>query len=293
MIELHHLRYFIVVAEELHFGKAALRLQMTQPPLSQQIKHLEREIGVTLLKRSKRTVTLTTAGKVFLKHVKQGLAQIDYAVDMAKQTERGESGELKIGFVGSATFEILPPLIRKYQKRFPSVKIGLQELSTANQVKGLLNGSIDIGILHPPIKNDDLILHTVKKDNCVLVVPKGHSLALKEPVHLKDLHSESMIFISKETWPYLYSKFNLLCKKAGFTPNIHHESTEYHMIISLVSAGLGVSIVPSTAKKSLNFDVVYKEIENFSLDAEWVTAHKKDNQNPALLNFTEALHSYL
>ncbi|KAA6450882.1 acetoin biosynthesis transcriptional regulator AlsR [Bacillus swezeyi] len=286
-MELRHLRYFMVVAEELHFGKAALRLQMTQPPLSQQIKQLENEIGVTLLKRSKRAVRLTAAGGVFLKQIKEGLSQIDQAVDMAQRTARGELGRLVIGFVGSATFEIMPPIIREYRNQFPSVKIELRELSTPNQVKALLNGHIDIGVLHPPLGNDELITNTVKKSHCVLALPKQHPLTKKTRVDLKDLEEESLIVIAKESWPSLYTEFNFLCEKAGFIPNIAQEATEYQMVIGLVSAGMGIAVVPTAAKRLFNLDVVYKEIEDLPLRAEWVTAYRKDNRNPALRHFLD------
>ncbi|MED1740676.1 LysR family transcriptional regulator [Bacillus swezeyi] len=286
-MELRHLRYFMVVAEELHFGKAALRLQMTQPPLSQQIKQLENEIGVTLLKRSKRAVRLTAAGGVFLKQIKEGLSQIDQAVDMAQRTARGELGRLVIGFVGSATFEIMPPIIREYRNQFPSVKIELRELSTPNQVKALLNGHIDIGVLHPPLGNDELITNTVKKSHCVLALPKQHPLTKKTRVDLLDLEEESLIVIAKESWPSLYTEFNFLCEKAGFIPNIAQEATEYQMVIGLVSAGMGIAVVPTAAKRLFNLDVVYKEIEDLPLRAEWVTAYRKDNRNPALRHFID------
>ncbi|MFN2744521.1 MULTISPECIES: acetoin biosynthesis transcriptional regulator AlsR [Bacillus] len=286
-MELRHLRYFMVVAEELHFGKAALRLQMTQPPLSQQIKQLESEIGVTLLKRSKRAVKLTAAGSVFLKQITEGLSQIDQAVDMAQRTARGELGRLVIGFVGSATFEIMPPIIREYRNQFPSVKIELRELSTPNQIKALLNGHIDIGVLHPPLGNDELKTNTLKKSRCVLALPKYHPLTEKARVQLKDLEDEALIVIAKESWPSLYTEFNFLCEKAGFIPNIAQEATEYQMVIGLVSAGMGVAVVPAAAKRLFNLDVIYKEIEDMPLHAEWITAHRKDNRNPALKHFID------
>ncbi|WP_077321462.1 acetoin biosynthesis transcriptional regulator AlsR [Virgibacillus proomii] len=292
-MELRHLRYFIVVAEELHFGKAALRLQMTQPPLSQQIKQLESEIGVTLLNRSKRNVQLTAAGRVFLKQIKEGLSQIDHAVDMAQRTARGELGKLVIGFVGSATYEIMPPIIRHYRNQFPSVKIELRELSTLYQVNALLNGHIDIGVLHPPLENDKLKVNTVRKSHCVLALPKQHPLTQKNQVYLKDLEKESLIIIAKESWPSLYIKFNFLCEKAGFTPNIDQEATEFQMLLGLVSAGMGVSIVPAATKRLYNLDVVYKKIEDLPMHASWITAHRKDNPNPALKHFIEVLNYFL
>lgn len=145
-MELRHLQYFIAVAEELHFGKAARRLNMTQPPLSQQIKQLEEEVGVTLLKRTKRFVELTAAGEIFLNHCRMALMQIGQGIELAQRTARGEQGLLVIGFVGSATYEFLPPIVREYRKKFPSVKIELREISSSRQQEELLKGNIDIGL---------------------------------------------------------------------------------------------------------------------------------------------------
>ncbi|NPC94386.1 LysR family transcriptional regulator [Bacillus sp. WMMC1349] len=286
-MELRHLRYFIVVAEELHFGKAALRLKMTQPPLSQQIKQLESEIGVTLLKRSKRTVKLTSAGSVFLNQIKEGLSQIDQAVDMAQRTARGELGKLVIGFVGSATYEIMPPIIREYRKKYPDVKIDLRELSTLDQTKALLNGHIDIGVLHPPLKYNELKTYTVKRSHCVLVLPKHHPLTKKSRIKLRDLEGEGLVAIAKEAWPSLYTDFELTCKKAGFIPNIAQEATEYQMVIGLVSAGMGIALVPTPTHQLFKIDVVYKEIEDLPIYAEWVAAYRQDNRNPALKHFLD------
>ncbi|MED3150925.1 LysR family transcriptional regulator, partial [Bacillus thuringiensis] len=150
-MELRHLQYFVVVAEELHFGRAAARLQMTQPPLSQQIQQLEKEMGVTLFSRTKRKVELTEAGEMFLKEVKKAFEQIEKAVEVAQSAQRGEVGSLSIGFVGAAIYDILPSIVREYRKKFPRVSVALHELSTPDQVHALHDNRIDIGFLRPPI----------------------------------------------------------------------------------------------------------------------------------------------
>ncbi|NTU26028.1 LysR family transcriptional regulator [Bacillus tequilensis] len=284
-MELRHLQYFIVVAEELHFGRAARRLNMTQPPLSQQIKQLEEEIGVTLLKRTKRMVELTAAGEIFLNHCRTALMQIDQAIELAQRTARGEHGHLVIGFVGSATYEFLPPIVREYRKKFPSVKIELREISSFRQQDELLKGNIDIGILHPPLQHTALHTEIAQSSPCILALPKQHPLASKESITIEDLRDEPIITVSKEAWPTLYLDFIQLCEQAGFKPNIVQEATEYQMVIGLVSAGIGITFVPSSAKKLFNLDVTYRTLDQIQLNAEWVIAYRKDNCNPLLKQF--------
>ncbi|MDN0192064.1 als operon DNA-binding transcriptional repressor AlsR [Bacillus stercoris] len=284
-MELRHLQYFIAVAEELHFGKAARRLNMTQPPLSQQIKQLEEEVGVTLLKRTKRFVELTAAGEIFLNHCRMALMQIGQGIELARRTARGEHGHLVIGFVGSATYEFLPPIVREYRKKFPSVKIELREISSSRQQEELLKGNIDIGILHPPLQHTALHIETAQSSPCVLALPKQHPLTSKESITIEDLKDEPIITVAKEAWPTLYMDFIQFCEQAGFKPNIVQEATEYQMVIGLVSAGIGITFVPSSAKKLFNLDVTYRNMDQIQLNAEWVIAYRKDNHNPLLKHF--------
>ncbi|MCY8204491.1 LysR family transcriptional regulator [Bacillus sp. N12A5] len=290
-MELRHLQYFIAVAEELHFGKAARRLNMTQPPLSQQIKQLEEEVGVTLLKRTKRFVELTAAGEIFLNHCRSALMQIEQGIELAQRTARGEHGHLVIGFVGSATYEFLPPIIREYRKKFPSVKIELKEIASYRQQEELLKGNIDIGILHPPLEHPELQIETTQSSPCILALPKQHPLALKESIDITDLENEPIITLSKEAWPTLYTDFIQLCEKAGFKPNVVQEATEYQMVIGLVTAGIGITIVPSSARRLFNLDVTYRSVDHFQLKAEWIIAYRKDSQNPVLGQFVDICKS--
>ena len=156
-MELRQLHYFITVAEELHFGRAAKRLQMTQPPLSQQIQQLENELGVPLFKRTKRHVELTKAGATFLEGVTRTFEQLNQTIDSTQRAQRGEIGKLEVGFVGSATYDILPPLIREYQNQYPNVELKLQELSTPNQIDELDHQKLDIGFVRPPIIGDAIL----------------------------------------------------------------------------------------------------------------------------------------
>lgn len=283
-MELRHLQYFVTVAEELHFGRAAARLNMTQPPLSQQIKQFEEELGFPLFHRSKRVVELTAAGKVFLHEVRGVLHQLDKAVDHARHTARGELGKIIIGFVGTATYDILPPVVREFRELYPSVSIELKQLSVPQQLGALLNGELDIGFLHPTSPHEELVSRLMKQSECIFAIPKNHPLAKKEAVTIEDIRHEPIISLSQESWPSLYQHFVLLCEKYGFSPNIVQEAAEYQMVIGLVTAGIGIAVIPKSARRLFNLDVVYRSIEGEQLLAEWTISYRRENHNPALFH---------
>ncbi|WP_100487368.1 acetoin biosynthesis transcriptional regulator AlsR [Sporolactobacillus pectinivorans] len=284
-MELRHLIYFITVAEELHFGRAAERLQMTQPPLSKQIQQLEEEMGVTLFKRNKRHVELTTAGEFFLPEARQAIAQIDQAVDTAQRAQRGEFGRLVIGFVGSATYDILPQFIREYRRIFPHVAVILHEMSTPAQVSALIGGRIDVGLLHPPVSSSLIETAPAKRGFAALSLSKNDPLARQDKIRIEDLRDKPFIVVSREIWPGLYDEFLSLFQNVDFTPKIVQEATEYQMVVGLVSAGIGIGVVPATAEKLFNLEVVYRRIEDHPLHAVLSMAHLKKNSNPALKQF--------
>ncbi len=176
-MELRHLRYFVAVAEELHFGRAAQRLQMAQPPLSQQIRQLEQELGVELLYRTKRTVRLTEAGLAFLHQARQILVQSEQAIEVAQRASRGEVGRLAIGFVGSATYSLLPTAVRSFRHQFPDVRLMLHEMTTSEQIEALHDDRIQVGFIRPPISDDKLSVETVLQESFVAVLPEAHPLA--------------------------------------------------------------------------------------------------------------------
>ncbi|GER72467.1 acetoin biosynthesis transcriptional regulator AlsR [Weizmannia acidilactici] len=284
-MELRHLHYFLTVAEELHFGKAAERLQMTQPPLSQQIRQLEEEIGVDLFIRSKRHVELTIPGKVFLREVKQVLEQLDQAVENTRRAGRGEFGNVVVGFVGSATYDILPAVVREFRLKYPKTAVSLHELSTPDQIKALHRKEIDVGLLHPPIH--DLLIETkvIQNGTAALSMPKNHPLAQKETIRIEDLADVPFVVVSRDIWPGLYDEFLSLFQDADFSPKIVQEATEYQMVVGLVTAGIGIGVLPRTAEKLFNLDIVYREIDGHPLNAVLSIAYRKDDQNPALANF--------
>jgi DNA-binding transcriptional LysR family regulator len=286
-MELRHLVYFVTIAEERHFGRAAARLQMTQPPLSQQIRQLEEELGVKLFARNSRRVELTAAGEVFFAEARKALAQVERAADAARRAGRGELGRLRVGFVGSATYDILPEVLRAYRARHPGVDVALQELSTPAQEEALLAGGIDVGFVRPPLSSPDLALEVLDEAPCVLAVPASHPLACESRVTLANLAGVPFVMLARSTWAGLYDEVLGLCRAAGFSPHIQQEAKEFQTVIGLVAGGLGVAVVPASARNLHARDVVYKEVDGPMPQARMGLAWRRDDASPALAAFLE------
>lgn len=247
-MELRHLRYFIAVAEELNFTRAASRLHIGQPPLSQQIQGLEEELGVRLFERSKRRVELTEAGRRFLAKAYGILDETDQAIDCARRAARGEIGELRIGFTSSVPFtSLLPDLIRQYRQQRPEVTLTLREMFTSDQYAALEDKRIDLGFVRytgiaiPP----GIDVREVRHDPLRLVINAGHPLADRPAVSLAEVRDEGFITYPRGVGTGLTTLLRQLCQAAGFEPRIVQEAVEATTQIGLVAAGLGVALLPS------------------------------------------------
>jgi DNA-binding transcriptional LysR family regulator len=246
-MELRHLRYFVAVAEELSFTRAAERLHIGQPPLSQQIQALEEEIGATLFDRSRRTVRLTEAGRIFLADAQRVLLLVSEAADTAHRVERGEIGQIKVGFTKSSAFTaIFPKIIRTYRQRFPKVTLLFQEASTNKQLDALSDYSLDVAFIRPPeteptpsVKITDLECHRL-----AVVIPENHRLMNAPRIVLEDLKDEGLIMFPRDEGTTLNPFIHRLCREAGFEPKIAMEAREAATIAGLVAAGCGISILP-------------------------------------------------
>lgn len=288
-MELRQLHYFIAVAEELHFGRAAKRLQMTQPPLSQQIQQLEEELGEVLFRRTKRVVELTDAGKVFLEGVKGLFEQLDSTISLTKRAARGEIGTLTIGYVGAATYDFLPPLIRTYRNQYPDVEIKLRELSTPEQVEELHNRKLDIGLIRPPIQSDILTTEVIHETPCMLALSIHHPLAGEQRITLSQLRNESFILLSRPIWPGFYDEIVSMCHATGYNPSIRQETTEYHTVIGLVAAGVGIAIVPASLRNFTLKEVVYRKIEDLNQTVKMSVAYEEGRISKETEHFIEIL----
>ncbi len=259
-MELRHLRYFRTVATELHFGRAAEKLHIAQPPLSKQIQDLEAELGFELFTRTKRSVALTPAGQAFLIEVNQIFQQLDRSIDIGRKTSRGELGQISIGFVGSATYNILPVMLQQFRDRYPHVQIELHELTTDRQLIWLREGRIDLGLIRPPIIGLDFAHQVILQESLVVAVPIDHHLATLDTIELSSLATEPFILFPRELAPGLYDPIIAICQAAGFSPQVVQECIQMQTIVSLVSANMGVSILPSSIQEAQRQGVVYKPI---------------------------------
>ncbi|WP_394831284.1 LysR substrate-binding domain-containing protein [Pendulispora rubella] len=245
MVELRHLRYFLVLAEELHFGRAARRLHIAQPGLSQQIQALERELGVELVDRSRRRMQLTAAGRTFFEEGRRGMVQLERAIDLARRAGRGEVGRLSLGAAESATYAILPSLLRAYVRRYPDVDLAVREMSSGVQLAALERGEIDIAFIRTPVEIKDFETMPLTEESMALVLPEDHPLARKRMVPLTALSNERFILhpTPASGWTeFMYA----VCRHAGFEPRISQSASETTVAVSFVAAGLGVTLVPES-----------------------------------------------
>jgi DNA-binding transcriptional LysR family regulator len=286
-MELRHLRYFRMVATELHFGRAAEKLHIAQPPLSKQIQQLEIELGFDLFSRTKRSVALTPAGEVFLVEVEGIFKNLDRAIDIGRKTSRGELGQISIGFVGSATYNILPLMLQKFRDRYPYVQIELHELTTDRQLIWLREGKIDIGLIRPPIVDLDVTVEIVFEESLIVALPATHQLATVESVDLTALATAPFILFPRQLAPGLYDPIITICRAAGFSPIVVQECIQIQTIISLVSANMGVSIVPKSTQDIQRQGVVYKPILDLTPPVSMAIVWRTNDDSPTVTRLLE------
>ncbi|HBO1231987.1 TPA: LysR family transcriptional regulator [Pseudomonas aeruginosa] len=289
-MELRHLRYFIAVAEELHFGRAAERLGISQPPLSQQIQALEEEIGARLFERTNRRVELTDAGRLFLDESRQVLAQVDKAVLLARRAHLGELGELKIGFTSSAPFtSTIPSSIHAFRKAYPDVHLDLQEMSSRQVLKALLEESLQVGVIRPLALPDAVHWVELFREPLVAVLRADHPLAAgsEDGLAIAALAEEPFVFFPRSYGTGLYDQVIALTRQAGFSPRIAQEASEAMTIIGLVSAGLGVSILPASFRRTRVDGVVYRTLSDpEATTAVWLVRRQNEG-SPLALSFID------
>jgi DNA-binding transcriptional LysR family regulator len=289
-MELRHLRYFTAVAEELHFGRAAARLSMAQPPLSQQIRQLEQQLGVVLFNRTKRRVELTPAGRAFLEQVRAVFAQVERAVRAAQRASRGEIGHLGIGFVPSADLDLLPRVLRVWRARFPHVEMELHMLLPTEQVEALRDGRIQVGFMRLPVDDTGLVVETIQRERLVAVLPAVHRLARRARIRLIDLAADAMVLFPRAMAPGYYDLLMQACGRAGFVPRVlHEEAGSIQTNLALVAAGLGVTLMPASIRSLRRAGVVYRPLVAPVPIVEMAVAYAREDQSAALLAFLQVL----
>ncbi|HEU5470446.1 MAG TPA: LysR substrate-binding domain-containing protein [Actinophytocola sp.] len=259
-MELRHLRSFVVTAEELHVGRAAGRLHLTQPSLSRQIAALERDLGVELFSRVRRRLGLTPAGEIFLASAKDLVRRADQAVTDARTAERGELGTLRLRFVQSATHDALPRLLGAFRRAHPGVVLNLETMTTLRQIALLRAGEIDVGLLRLPIDEPTVATRVISRDPLVVALPAGHPLAARARLPLRALAGEPFVLYTRASGPSVHDAIVGHCVAAGFTPRIIQEAADVQTIVSLVAAGLGVSLLIAPTPPSAQDAVVYRPL---------------------------------
>jgi DNA-binding transcriptional LysR family regulator len=262
--ELWHLRYFIAVADTLHFGRAAAALHISQPPLSRAIRALEEQLGVVLLARSRRRVELTAEGTHFLAEARRIVEHLERAAAELRGMAAGERGRLRIGFVSLADFGVLPELLKAYKAAQPGVALGLREMLSPEQAVALAAGALDFGLLLPPVANADDLEHlVVQRERFLVALPSRHRLArTRGKLAVRELAGEAFVMVPREIAPGLYDIVSGLASRAGFSLNVAQEAIQMQTVVSLVSSGLGVAIVPGSLANLGRRGVVYREISD-------------------------------
>ncbi|GAB7109178.1 LysR family transcriptional regulator [Streptomyces phaeofaciens JCM 4814] len=278
---LPQLNAFLVLAEELHFGRAAGRLGIAQPPLSQQIRRLEDRVGHALFQRSPAGVTLTPAGRALLPAARRALTGLTDGLTAARAAGDGRTGRLRVGFAASLALTLLPDLLRTHRDRLPGVHLDLREMTTAPQLTALRGGGIDVGLLRePPPSDPGLSFRTIATEPFVAVLPAAHPLAERPVTPLGDLADAPFVLLPREAGPGLHDRITALCATAGFTPRVTQEAVEWLTVCALVGTGLGVSLAPAALRRLRLPDVAFRPLPPPAGRTTVAAAWRTDDGNP-------------
>ncbi|CAG7613006.1 LysR family transcriptional regulator [Actinacidiphila bryophytorum] len=289
-MDLRHLRYFAAVAEERHFGRAAERLHMAQPPLSQAVRQLEGELGVELLHRTTRRVDLTDAGRAYLERVHAILAGVDEAADLARRVADGVTGRLAIGCVGSATYSLLPAISRSLSAELPGIDFSFRgEMLAPDQADALRSGAVDVALLRPQAADSSLVAHRLRRDRLVVALPAGHRLAGRRQVRAADLAGTDLIVHSADRRSVMYHVVVRVLRGAGVEPRIRHEVGETSTLVTLVAGGLGAAVVPGPVAALTLPGVVYRPLVRPAAGVDLAVAHRADRSEPHLVRAVEVI----
>jgi DNA-binding transcriptional LysR family regulator len=286
-MELRHLNYFVAVAEELHFGRAAQRLGIAQPPLSQQIRKLEEELGVLLFERStRRQVKLTEAGLAFLREARSALAQAEQAIAAARRAARGQEGQLAVGVVGSITFDILPVILKTFRVRYPNVTLALRELTSIGQAEALRQERLRVGFVRPLADTSGLRLEPLLTEPLVAAVPEGHPLASRSEIDIAEIAREPLILCTANAGCNIIRDLIFAtCEKAGVTPQVAMEASQLPTLIGLVAGDLGVALVPASVLTFHRRGVAYRRLRKPEPLIELCLATRDDERSPLVESF--------
>jgi DNA-binding transcriptional LysR family regulator len=287
MMDLRSLRCFVAVAEELHFGRAARRLHVSQPPLSHTIHALETRLGVMLFERTRRRVVLTHAGAVLLERARALLHDAEHAAVAAQRASRGEIGRLSVGFILAATHHLLPETLRQFRRRMPEVELSLREMPIREQLVALQDGMIDVGFLRPPVDTDVIAAQTLVREPFLVALPEGHRLTRLASLPLSRLAAEPFVMFTPGRSP-LYTQIISACTASGFTPKVVQDAAHIVTVIGLVRAGLGVALVPQSVRALSPAQVDLRPLRALTARAETAIAWRRDDLSPVGEQFLAA-----
>jgi DNA-binding transcriptional LysR family regulator len=288
-MDLRHLNYFLVLAEELNFSRAAERLHISQPPLTRMIQQIESELGVLLFERSKRNVMLTSAGVELLHDAKQMVQQMQTVKKRLAVYGKGEIGTLKIGYVGAVMHTELPTLLANFTKSFPNINLQFEEQPNANLLLGLNNNTLDAAFVRTWLRSENVAEKVILKEPFVAVVPARHPLASKKKIAVRELKNENFITFARECGPTIFDSFLVLCSNAGFTPRILHNASQLNSVLRLVESGFGVSLLPMNIDKGYNLKLKFIPLSNAQETVPLILLTRKGNTNPALMHLQNHL----
>ena len=286
-VELRHLRYFVAVAEELHFGRAAARLHLSQPPLSQQIRRLEDLLGYALFARTSRSVKLTNAGEAYLERARRTLRNVQRDIEETRSIGQGEVGSLHIGFVGSAMLTTLPAIFRAYREAYPRVRLHLHESFTSQVAEGLQNGTLDAGILRDGDAMTTLKVTTLFSEPYVAVLPVTHACAGQKSISPGALRDEAFVYYPRTAGARAFEKPLTLFEEHGFRPQIVQEASHWLTILRLVGAGLGVSVAPACVQRIASPEVVCLPLRGAKVESDIELARVLGDSRPIVERFAQ------
>lgn len=292
-MDLRRLRQFVAVAEERSFRRAAARLNVSQPPLTVAVQRLEADMGVTLLDRSRHHVRLTVAGEAFLREARRTLAHAQLSVEVAQRAAVGKLGTLRLAFVPSAAFDVVPRLLRAFHADYPGVKLTLMGETTSQQMAALMGETTDLGIVVPPLHDaEDLHVESLCEQELMLAVPQSHPASSQQRVRLRDLAGEAFVGFPFKEGPGFESVVVAACQASGFVPNFVQVAPQMQTILALVAAGMGIALVPQAMQSVRMENVAYVQVRRGNAPVKYALglAFRRSNDNPALRAFVAMAH---
>lgn len=284
-ITFRQLEQFLIVSKELHFGRAAQKLNISQPPLSTSIKNLELTLGFLLLHRSKQGVRLTPAGAEFAEHSARILGQLDAARALAEQKAKGAAGSLSVSFVPSMLFRNLPHTLRAFEEAYPTAGLELHEMNTNRQIDSLLQGKSDVGFIHAVPLPDELSAHTLKVERLVCCVPRQHRLAGRSRISISEMAGEKVLVFSREFAAHYHDRIVALLRTANVEPHTPYRVQHWLTVLALVAQGMGISLVPRSLSRSFMAEVIYIEVEEPSAEHEVQMIWQENSENSLTVTF--------